>query len=106
MTNIEPLIDETVISEKVVEELIKFGYKTIQDVENDLNCYIDVFREKVLILGGLRDLVIIKDCEKYFRKVYSRDWWATDEDSVAFWKKKGADKIEEYLYNYKIAIRK
>lgn len=103
-TDIRACTDGTIVSEKVVEELIRFGYKTIQDIDNDLNDLGDKFQEAETYVGALRSLMIIKDCEKYFRKAYNGEWQGTYRNRVEFWKKKGADRIEEYLKEYKISI--
>ena len=44
-SDIRACTDGTIVSEKVVEELIRFGYKTIQDIDNDLNDLGDKFQE-------------------------------------------------------------
>lgn len=48
-TNLRPLANGIIIFEEVVVEIIKFGYRTIQDIENDLKEYEDVFKERLTI---------------------------------------------------------
>ena len=87
-----------------MEELIRFGYETIQDIEDDLGNYEDILKSKRTYIGVLRDLMIMKDCVKYFREVYSGNWQTVDEDSVRLWLEHGADDVERYLDDYEIYI--
>ena len=104
-TNIKPLRNGVIISEEVVEEVIRFGYKIIQDIENDLREHENVFKEqKVTYIGVLRDLMIIKDCDRYFKVAYNGNWQGTYKSSVSFWKKNGVKDIENYLADYGISI--
>lgn len=104
-TNIKPLANGVIISEEVVEEVIRFGYKIIQDIENDLREHENVFKEqKVTYIGVLRDLMIIKDCDRYFKVAYNGNWQGTYKSSVSFWKKNGVKDIENYLADYGISI--
>lgn len=107
VANISPLTNGIIICEEVVEEMIRFGYKTIQDVENDLIEYENIFKvHKVTYIGLLRDLMIIKDCEKYFTAAYNNNWQGTNRHSVDFWKKNGVKDIEKYLTDYEIRVSK
>ncbi len=104
-TNIKPLRNGVIISEEVVEEVIRFGYKIIQDIENDLREHENVFKEqKVTYIGVLRDLMIIKDCDRYFKVASNGNWQGTYKSSVSFWKKNGVKDIENYLADYGISI--
>ncbi len=94
----------TVAMEDLVEELTRFGYETIQDIEDDLNGCSAVLEGRKTYIGVLRDLMIMKDCVKYFREVYSGNWQAVDEDSVRLWKENGADDVERYLDDYEISV--
>lgn len=94
----------TVAMEDLVEELIRFGYKTIQDVEDDLNGYGAVLEGRKTYIGVLRDLMIMEDCGKYFSRVYSGNWQAVDEDSVRLWKENGAGDVERYLDDYEVCV--
>ncbi len=94
----------TVAMEDLVEELLRFGYETIQDIEDDLGNYEDILKSKRTYIGVLRDLMIMKDCVKYFREVYSGNWQTVDEDSVRLWLEHGADDVERYLDDYEIYI--
>ncbi len=104
-TNIRPSTDGVIISEEVVEEAIRFGYKIIQDIENDLREHENVFKDmKITYIGLLRSLMIIKDCEKYFNSAYGGGWWRTKRSKIEFWKKNGANDIEKYLLDRKIKV--
>lgn len=104
-TNIKPFVEGPIISEEIIAEVIKFGYKTIQDLEIDLNKYESVFQNHVsTFIGVLRDLMIIKDCEKYFKVAYNGNWQGVNKRSVDLWKENGANKIDKYLNDFGICI--
>lgn len=100
---VQPCSDGTIVSEEVVKELVEFGYKTIQEIEDDLNKY-EVVDQEDTYIGVLRNLMIIKDCEKYFEAVYAFSWGSTDKASVELWKKNGVKNIETYLQRYDISV--
>ena len=102
--NIYSCNNRIIISEDVVEELVRFGYKTIQEIEDDFNSYEIVPRIEDTYIGLLRDLMIIKDCEKYFEMAYNGSWQGTEETSVDFWKEKGAKDVEKILSDYGIRV--
>lgn len=97
VNNIQPCSDGTIISEEVVEELVRFGYKTIQEIEDDINGYLNGYEEEDTYIGLLRVLMMVKDCKKYFSVAYNDDWQSIDKLSVSFLKENGAKDIEEYL---------
>lgn len=97
-------IESCRISEQVVEELLKFGYRTIQEIEDDLNSHEIAFKRKRTYVGLLRDLMIINDCKKYFEVAYNDHWQATDKSAVKFWKENGAEDVERFLYDYRITV--
>lgn len=97
--------DETIISEEVVEELVRFGYKTIQEIEDDLNSYEIISGRERTYIGLLRDLMIIKDCKKYFEEAYNAYWQGVDKSSVKFWKENGAKDVERFLEDYRIIVK-
>lgn len=99
-----PCFTGEIVSESVVEELIRFGYKTIQDIENDLNKVGVVFEDGDTYIGMLRNLMIIVDCDKYFISAFNYDWMSASEEDVEFWKEKGVLNIEEYLCEYGINV--
>lgn len=104
-TNIRPFVEGPIISEEIIAEVIKFGYKTIQDLEIDLNKYESIFQNHVAtFIGVLRDLMIIKDCEKYFKVAYNGNWQGVNKRSVDLWKENGANKIDKYLNDFGICI--
>lgn len=94
-----------IVSEGVVEELLSFGYETIQDIDNDLNEIGTVYEANDTYIGMLRNLMIIKDCERYFNDAFKYDWLCTNIQDVQFWKEKGVLDIEEYLQLYNIIIQ-
>lgn len=98
-SNIHSCVDEIIIS-----ELLKFGYRTIQEIEDDFDRYGFKDRRERTYIGLLRDLMIIKDCEKYFSVAYNNHWQGTNKSNVKFWKEKGAENIERYLDDYQIFI--
>lgn len=102
--NIRILIDGEIISEEVVEELVSFGYKAIQEIEDDLDSYGIVLREDRSCIGLLRDLMIIKDCEKYFNVAYNDHWQFTYKSEVEYWKEKGSENVEKYLSDHRITV--
>lgn len=101
---IKPCINGEIVSESVVEELLRFGYATIQDIENDLNEVGTVFCEDDTYIGVLRNLMIIKNCDKYFKVAFNSHWLCTKMSDIEFWKEKGVSNIEEYLYKYNVKI--
>lgn len=87
----------TIVSDGVVEELVRFGYKTIQEIEDDINSYMSDYEEEDTYIGLLRNLMMVKDCEKYFHVAYKNDWQSIDIPTVIFLKKNGVEDIEKYL---------
>lgn len=102
--NLRSCYDGTIISEKVIDELVKFGYKTIQEIEDDLNSHEIVSRSKTTYIGLLRDLMIIKDCKKYFEVAHNGHWQRTNNSKVKFWVENGAEDVERYLSDYGIIV--
>lgn len=101
---IRPCPNGEIVSEVVIEELLRFGYKTIQDIDNDFNNMGDVFLEDNTYIGVLRNLMIIADCDKYFQRAFDFGWLCTDLQTVEFWKEKGVLGVEDYLHKYNIEI--
>lgn len=103
---VRPHNDGIMISEEVVQELISFGYNTIQDIENALKNYMNVFSESTstTLDGIFRDLMILEDCEKYFIQAYKREWDYIHKSDIDFYKKNGVSDIEKYIEQYDIYI--
>lgn len=100
--NIKPCSDGTIVTEGVVEELLRFGYKKIQEIEDDINCYMNVYEENDTYIGLLRTLMMLKDCEKYFDQSYNRDWKGIERSCVKFLREHGVKEIQKYLYENRI----
>lgn len=96
--NIEPCPNGVIVTETVVEELGRFGYKKIQEIEDDINRYMDTYDESDTYIGFLRTLMMLKDSEKYFNKAYNHNWGTIEETCVDFLKKHGVEDIEKYLF--------
>lgn len=106
--NIEPCNNGTNISEEVVEELKKFGYQTIQSIENDICKHIATIGEtsSITLIGLFRELMFLEDYERYFNDAYSGDWQWIEESYIEFLKKKGATDIDKYIKKYRINVEK
>lgn len=87
-----------IVTEEVVEELVSFGYKKIQEIEDDINSYMNVYKEDDTYIGLLRTLMMLKDCDKYFHVAYNGNWGCIEKSGVRFLKENGIENIEEYLY--------
>ena len=95
-----------VVSEIVVQELLRFGYRKILDIEQDLKkCYNDVVNCDTTYIGILRAVMITADCKKYFNVAYKGDWQHTSRERVELWKKNGAVNVEKYLKEKGIGVR-
>ena len=103
---VRPCYDGVAIPDVIVQEVLLFGYKTIQEIEDDFIKYLklDEGREESTYMGVLRDLMIIVNCDTYFSKAYNGVWQCTDRKTVDYWKKNGVKSIEKYLEDYKIEI--
>lgn len=99
--NIQPLNDKIIVTEEVVEELVRFGYRKIEEIDDDIN---DDYRGEDTYIGVLRRMMMMKDCEKYFRVAYKGSWKAIKKSRVEFMKENGAENIEECLYSYGIDV--
>lgn len=97
VNNIQPCGDGVIITEEVVEELVRFGYKTIQEIEDDINSYVKNYNEKTTYIGLLRILMMVKNCKRYFKEVYNDTWQSIDRVAVKFIKENSDEKIEDYL---------
>ncbi len=95
--NVQPCSGGIIVTEQVVEELVRFGYKTIQEIDDDINSYKDFYEEKDTYIGVLRNLMMIKDCEKYFDVAYQDNWGSISRACVELLRERGARDIDRYL---------
>lgn len=100
--NITSCSNNVVVTETVVEELIKFGYKKIWEIEDDINYYMCAYEEEDTYIGLLRTLMMLKDCKKYFEKAYGGAWQSIERTSVRFLEEHGVKDIHRYLYENRI----
>lgn len=102
-----PKIIKRAIRVEVLFELQRFGYRTIKDIDNDLQSMSEDYymqADCTDYVGVLRNLMILKDCEKYFNVAYYGTWKSIPKAQVDFWKEKGADTVEKYLLEKDIVI--
>jgi len=106
LINLCPDSDGTMISEKVVKELQRFGYREIRSIEDNVNKHIDALCEasSPTLIGVFRDLMILEDCERYFKEAYNQGWHSIDQRDVEFYKQNGVTNIEKYIKEYDIYI--
>ncbi|WP_121964447.1 GTP pyrophosphokinase family protein [Myroides sp. N17-2] len=86
---------------EIISELRNYGLETLNQIEdiipNDLFEAYEKYGREVTSIGVLRDIMIINDSEKYFKKSYMNDWvffesmYAYDVES-AFYKHFGIEK--------------
>ncbi|WP_395633769.1 GTP pyrophosphokinase family protein [Flavobacterium sp.] len=101
-------------SEVAIEELDKFGIKTLNKL-NDLlseeilsdiiNHYLPREKKAVWIPGLIRLLLIISDYKKYFQKSYNKEWdvWNSRDKQKTIFDKHGVDwDVIEKEYNVKL----
>lgn len=95
----DTFINNLALTNGMVGELKRFGFKKINDIEN-------VITEKMLDLlnyngrtavGMLRDLMIYTDVNKYFNCVFQGEWGGTSEKQIQKWENNGVRGIREYL---------
>lgn len=100
--NVRPCNDGIIVTDKVVEELVRFGYKTIQELDDDINSCKNICEYKDTYIGLLRNLMMLKDCRKYFEKAFYGNWGSIDKTCVAFLRENGVEDIDNYLREYEI----
>ncbi len=100
------------LCKEVVEEVLRFGYRNIQEIDNDLDGKVKDNIEEYLsskpkstYIGLLRNLMIIKDANKYFDIAYNGDWKKTSEDTLAFWETCGIENIKMLLEKNNISLQ-
>lgn len=94
--------NDVVVSNAIVQELQRFGFTTIKEIEQ---CMTEELLEMdTTYIGLLRSMMVCKDTEKYFKDAYKGDWKGTKRSKVAFWESKGATNVEQYLKEYGIIV--
>ncbi len=101
-------IEKRIAAPEVIDELYRFGYRTIGSLES-------AFRDRPIAFfvpydttnyaGILRNIMIINDCNAYFEKAYRGGWLQTTYERMKFWKEKGVTDIERYLEDNEIHIK-
>lgn len=99
--------DGTVVCDEVIEELHRFGFKTIQEIDavltDEMLNKLKVSARKNTYIGILRDLMMLIDIEKYFGEAYQNTWTGTDQDTVKQFEEWGID-LQKYLNKYGIGV--
>lgn len=101
--NIHSSQNGIIIAEEVVEELVRFGYNKVKEIDDDISIYKNVCEEEDTYIGLLRNLMMIKDCRHYFRVAYNDNWKAIEKSNVKFLKENGVKNIEKYLRENEIS---
>lgn len=98
--------NEVVIGKSVTEELIRFGFTKIEDIDQKLT---ENMVEQMLSLweiisytGILRNLMILLDVKKYFEAAYNQTWALARKIDIENWEKMGLKDIRKYLQNANI----
>lgn len=109
-THLEQASPEVIVDKPVIEELVRFGFVKIKDIDHKLT---DEMLEKILpkkgtttYIGLLRDLMILSDVKKYFEVAYDGDWAVTYNWRVTRWEEKGVKDIRKYIKDAGIIIKK
>ncbi|HTA28165.1 MAG TPA: hypothetical protein VK809_10270 [Bacteroidia bacterium] len=94
---------------KILIELSDFGIITLEDLDriipDDFNSKILNFQNisKQNYAGILRDIMMLKDANKYFKRCWKKNWLGADESSVNFIKSYNPA-IEEILNEHDVEI--
>ena len=95
-------IIETIIDNKIIEELRNFDCNTLKDIEDITQSDFEIL-EPNTYTGILRYIMIMNNPNKYFTKAYKK--WAIDKESINYFNAKGID-INKYIQEYNIEIRR
>ena len=101
-------LEKRIGAPEVIAELRRFGYKTIGDIDSVFGSVPEDFfipEEGTNGAGILRNVMIIKDCHKYFAESYKGSWLQIPIERVKFWQEKGAADVGTYLKEYGIEIK-
>lgn len=96
------------VSKSVIEELIRFGFTKIQDIDQELtekniNTILSAWGH-ITFSGILRSLMMLTDVKKYFEVAYNKAWARTTEREIENFRKMGIKNIREYIQNANIKI--
>lgn len=98
---------EITISKPVIEELIRFGFTKIKDIDKELT---EEVLNKLLSKGFvtyislLRTLMMLLDVKTYFEVAYNNNWTVATTDDIAYWEEIGIKDIRKYLHTANIKI--
>ncbi len=93
--------DKGEVNYKVIDELKKFGFNKIKDIEKCLsNTEVEI--RDTSSAGLLRDLMIISDAKKYFEDSFQGYWGGYTDEDLSFWVESGVQNIEMYLRHHDI----
>lgn len=104
ISDVGPSGEGVIVTEKIVEELVRFGYKTIQEIDDDINRFENIYEKEDTYIGVLRKLMIRKDCDKYFEEAYNANWVQIAKFTVDFLKENGVKNIDKYIEKYGITF--
>lgn len=106
---IERCKNKEVINNDVVEELIKFGFHTIEDIDDmfteEMINKLQIDKVRMSYIGILRDAMMIQDIDKYFKEAYQHTCQTMNIHKVELFDKCKVD-IRKYLQAYNIDIYK
>ncbi|WP_433946979.1 hypothetical protein [Paenibacillus sp. SN-8-1] len=90
---------------KIIGELNSFGLKTLSDLNNlitkhELGLYVEQSQN---FIGLLRNIMLIIDSEKYFKRAWKKNWNWMETSYVKFLKTK-IPNIEQILEKYKVDL--
>lgn len=92
----------------VIEELIRFGFTKIQDVDEAMtekNIYTILSSwHHTTFVGILRNLMMLIDAEKYFEVAYNKAWARINENELENLERMGIKNIREYIQAANIEI--
>lgn len=100
-------LEKRIGAPEVINEMWRFGYRTLGDIDvalSDIPAEYYVPYDTTNYAGVLRNIMIIKDCHKYFTEAYRGGWLQTTYERVKFWKEKGVKEIEIYLKENEIEV--
>lgn len=102
-----PKVFKEKLTVEALFELKRFGYTTIKELDADFNAapadfYVD--ENGCNYMDILRSLMVIKDCDRYFRMAFQKGFHTEPKARVEFWKRKGACDVEMYLLEKNIEI--
>ena len=100
--NLKPCANGQIVDNEIIEELINFGFNTIKDLDENLKD--EYIMSDDTYIGFLRNVMICKDAEKYFKNSYKKQWSVVSRNDVIFWESLGAKNVREYIERCDIRI--